>query len=543
VPPEITAPIELRDQLRRAVRERFGHSGLLPGQEEAALALLSGRDALLIAPTGAGKSLVYQAAGLLLPGPTLVVSPLLALQRDQIDGLAQLGLRGVRISSAESAQEHGESLAAAAAGDAKYVFLSPEQLANDATRAAIAALSPGLVAVDEAHCVSAWGHDFRPDYFRLGELLADVGHSRVLAMTATAAPPVREDILERLQLRAADTVVTGFARPELSLGVHRVVDEDEQRRVVADLVAAHAGAGIVYCRTRSAAEAYASALGEALSGARGDGTGRSVAAYHAGMSGRRRDQVHADFLGGAIDVVVATSAFGMGIDKPDVRFVIHAQAPESPDTYYQEVGRAGRDGQDAVGLLVYRPEDLALGRFFSPGVPAKADVQRVATALERGEDPAETGLGPRRRQRILNLLTLAEEAHPADDRVEGALQLARAHRNLERSRVEMLRGYAETRRCRMEFLVGYFGESLEERCGSCDNCRADVTPAPSDVADTPYPVRTQVRHDDFGDGVVTEVENDRLTVLFDDMGYRKLSLELVVSEQLLSVAAGPTAEE
>ncbi|HEU4567817.1 MAG TPA: RecQ family ATP-dependent DNA helicase, partial [Marmoricola sp.] len=383
-------------------------------------------------------------------------------------------------------------------------------------------------AVDEAHCVSAWGHDFRPDYFRLGDLIADLGEPRIVAMTATAAPPVREDILGRLRLEDARTVVTGFARPELALRVRRVVDEAEQRRTVLGEVAARPGSGIVYCRTRPATEAYAEALGEALAQ-----DGRQVAAYHAGLSGRRRDQVHEAFLDGRIDVVVATSAFGMGIDKPDVRFVVHAQAPESPDTYYQEVGRAGRDGERASGLLVYRPEDLSLGRFFSPGVPRKGDVRAVAEARDSGAEPEATGVGARRLRRIRNLLELAAEARPDEDPVEAALELAEAHRSLERSRVEMLRGYAETQRCRMEFLVGYFGEPVAQRCGVCDNCAAEVAPDPMDEQDAPYPVQSRVAHAEFGEGVVTDVEEDRLTVLFDDVGYRTLSLELVVAEHLL----------
>lgn len=482
---------------------------------------------LLVAPTGAGKSLVYQVAGLLVGRPTLVVSPLLALQHDQIEGLTEVGLRGARISSAESAGERRETLRAAAAGELDFVFLSPEQLANDEVRERVASLEPGLIAVDEAHCVSAWGHDFRPDYFRLGELITDLGRPRIVAMTATAAPPVRDDIVERLGLRDARTVVSGFARPELELGVRRVVDEDEQRRTVLDIVAEHDGAGIVYCRTRPATEQYAAALADA---------GRSVAAYHAGLSGRRRDQVHEAFLSGQLDVVVATSAFGMGIDKPDVRFVVHAQAPESPDTYYQEVGRAGRDGDRASGVLVYRSEDLALGRFFAPGVPKRGDVRTVAAALAEGRDPVGDGLGRRRVGRIRNLLDLAGEVRPDEDPVEVALELAEAHRRLERSRVDMLRTYAETDRCRMAFLVGYFGEPFEERCGVCDNCRAGVAPAPADDRSGPFALQAHVLHEEFGAGVVTDVEDDRLTVLFDEVGYRTLSRELVMAERLLRPA-------
>jgi len=522
---------EIRDRLLRTARDRFGHHALHPGQEEAAAALLSGSDVLLIAPTGAGKSLVYQLAGLLLDGPTLVVSPLLALQHDQIEALEAVGLRAARLSSAETEAQRAEALRAAVEGEVEFLFLSPEQLANEGVRERVASLRPGLVAVDEAHCVSAWGHDFRPDYFRLGDLLAEVGdlagrRPSVVAMTATAAPPVRDDVVERLRLVEPRTVVTGFARPELELVVRRVSDGVEQRRAVLETVAAQDGAGIVYCRTRAGAEEYAAALAD---------IGREAAAYHAGMSGRRRDQVHEAFLAGRVDTVVATSAFGMGIDKPDVRFVVHAQAPESPDTYYQEVGRAGRDREPARGVLVFRPEDLALGRFFAPGIPRRRDVQAVAQA-ERAGAGGVAGIGPRRLARIRNLLELASHARPDDDPVRAAIDLAEAHRFLERSRVDMLRAYAETDRCRMEFLVGYFGEELGERCGSCDNCRAGVAPAPAEH-DGPFALQSHVVHEEFGAGVVTDVEEDRLTVLFDEVGYRTLSLEVVVREELLRPSA------
>jgi ATP-dependent DNA helicase RecQ len=521
------------DQLRQTARARFGHDHLLPGQEAAASALLDGHDVLLVAPTGSGKSLVYQLAGVVLGGLTLVVSPLLALQHDQIDGLERVGLRGARLSSAETEHEREAALAGAADGSIGFLFLAPEQLANDDVRARVAQLRPRLVAVDEAHCVSAWGHDFRPDYFRLGDLIDELGgdRPRMIAMTATAAPTVRDDIVGRLHLRDARTVVTGFARPNLALRVTPVGDADQQRKQVLEAVEQESGSGIVYCRTRPAAEEYAAALVE---------RGRRAAAYHAGLSGRRRDEVHEAFLAGEIEVVVATSAFGMGIDKPDVRFVVHAQVPESPDTYYQEVGRAGRDGEPAAGLLVYRPEDLSLGRFFAGAVPKPADVRAVVAAARDGHEPAgvaeRSGLGRRRVGRILNLLELAEETR-ADEAPEAAIvEIAEGHRSLERSRVEMMRAYAETDRCRAEFLIGYFGESAESRCEVCDNCLAGIAPDPVRSDEGPFPVQSRVRHDEFGPGVVTDVEDDRLTVLFDDVGYRTLSLELVEEHGLLAPA-------
>jgi ATP-dependent DNA helicase RecQ len=529
----VTSP---KARIRAAARQAFGHERLLPGQEDATSALLAGRDVLLISPTGAGKSLVYQLGGHLLDGLTVVVSPLLALQVDQAESIEQapVAAGAARISSAESQAQRDDVFRRAGAGEVRYLFLAPEQLANHEIQDRIAALEPVLVAVDEAHCVSAWGYDFRPDYFRLGELLDPLGPPPVVAMTATAAPPVREDVVTRLRMRDPDTIVTGFARENLALRVDRAVDEDDQRSRVLEIVGGQDGAGIVYCRTRPAAEEYATALAEC---------GRRTAVYHAGIAQRRRNETHRAVMDDDVDTIVATSAFGMGIDKPDIRFVVHAQVPESPDTYYQEVGRAGRDGRPATGVLVYRPEDLALGRFFSAGLPSLEEVCRVLDASERtaSTDPRpiadETGLGPRKTGRILNLLQLARESEQTSDGAglaAGAVELAEARRRLQTSRVEMMRTYAETDRCRSQFLVGYFGEELDERCGECDNCRAGIAPeSAASGARAPYPVQARVRHAEFGDGLVTDVEADRLTILFDDVGYRTLATDLVVDEALL----------
>ena len=521
----------------KVAREVFGHSSLLPGQEAAITAALDGHDVLLVAPTGSGKSLVYQVAGVATGGCTLVVSPLLALQQDQVGALSSeaVGLRAARLSSAESAAERAATMADARAGELDFLFLAPEQLANDEVRAQLAEVAPSLVAVDEAHCVSAWGHDFRPDYFRLGDLLADVGAPRVVAMTATAAPPVREDIVERLAMRDPRTVVTGFARDNLALSVRRVESAEDQQRVVLETVAEQGGGvGIVYCRTRPLAEEYAARLAE---------QGRRTAIYHAGLGHRRRESTHAAFLADELDVVVATSAFGMGIDKPDVRFVVHAQVPESPDTYYQEVGRAGRDGEPATGTLVYRAEDLGLGRFFSTTVPKRRTVEKVVRAAGRDElpDPAElaerAGISRQAAGRIRNLLQLAGEVHGPlgpKARVDAALELAESRRSLERSRVDMMRSYCETDHCRSQFLAGYFGEQLG-LCGVCDSCRNGTAPeARAEDDDAPYPLQGRVEHSEFGDGVVTAVEADRVTVLFTDVGYRTLALDVVDAEGLLT---------
>ncbi|HEU4514698.1 MAG TPA: RecQ family ATP-dependent DNA helicase [Nocardioidaceae bacterium] len=528
---------------REAAERYFGHESLLPGQEETIRALLDGHDVLLVSPTGSGKSLTYQVAGVLLEGCTVVVSPLLALQQDQIQNLAEGDapeLCAARISSAETDAERQEAFDRARAGEMEFLFMSPEQLANPEVLREVAEIGPSLVAVDEAHCVSAWGHDFRPDYFRLGDFIEQVGSPRVIAMTATAALPVREDIVDRLRLSQPRTVVTGFERENIALSVVRCSTAEDQRRTVLDTVQeAGRGSGIVYCRTRKGTEEYAAALGE---------LGHRTAVYHAGLSKKRRDRAHEDFMADEVDTIVATSAFGMGIDKPDIRFVVHADVPESPDTYYQEVGRAGRDGKPATATLVYRSEDLSLGRFFSGGIPERDDVVAVLAAVDRTgtRDPRkvreQTGFGARKAGRILNLVELHVETggriDAGGETVDGVVERAEAQRRLEVSRVEMMRGYAETTRCRADFLLAYFGEEADGLCGICDNCREGVATQAVPDEDAAFPLQSRVRHEEFGEGTVTDLEEDRVTVLFEDAGYKTLSLDLVEEEGLLERVEG-----
>jgi len=520
-------------ELHRAAEDLFGHDELRPAQVDAAHALVAGRDVLLVLPTGGGKSLAYQLPAVLIDGPTLVISPLLALQRDQMDHLAEGGARtrAVRLSSAETPSERAQALSDIAAG-AEFLFLSPEQLAIPDVMEQVQTLQPTLVAVDEAHCVSTWGHDFRPDYLRLGELLQVVDAPRIIALTATAAPPVRADIITRLRLRDPLTIVRGLGRANIHLRVERAITGDEQRRAVIEAAVSTSGPGIVYVRTRKAAQAYADALADA---------GLSAAAYHAGLPRRQRDDVHGRFSRGDLDVISATSAFGMGVDKSDIRYVLHASVPDSPDSYYQEVGRAGRDGEPAIGALFYRPEDLGLSRFFSAGIPAEDDVRAVVEAIDSA-DPASVDrkamgerldLGPRRLGRILNLVgEVCHEVVTPVDIVAAALERAEAYRSLQESRVTMMRAYAETTQCRQQFLLGYFGEQSSELCGNCDSCLAGTatTSSGSDV----YTAQAQVTHAEFGDGVVMDTDDDVVTVLFEDVGYRTLHLPTVIERGLLT---------
>ncbi len=527
------------EDARRVAREVFGHPDLHPGQQEAIAAVLEGSDVLLVSATGSGKSLAYQVPGVLIEGCTLLVSPLLALQQDQLDGLPHdQRTRGARISSAETHAERLAALQGALSGDLEFLAVSPEQLANDEVRARLAELRPSLVAVDEAHCVSTWGHDFRPDYLRLGELLADLGTPRVMALTATAAAPVREDIIERLHLADPRVVVAGFGRDNISLRVERCTDPADQANRLVSHVLARDGLGIVYCRTRRSAETYAGRLAA---------HGMRATCYHAGLGARARNEAHAAFHTGRVDVVVATSAFGMGIDKADVRYVVHAEVPESPDTYYQEFGRAGRDDKPAEAVLFYRPEDLALGRFFSGGIPGRGDV--TAVLLELAKDPQasrtelqeRTRLGPLRVGRVLNLrVDVLRSPRPPQGiiaTVDAVIARAEAQRRLDRSRVEMMRAYAETDRCRMQFLLAYFGEQMSHVCGRCDTCEAGTSATHSlQPGGTPYAVGAEVVHERFGAGSVVDVDGGTVTVLFEEVGYRTLDAEIVARKGLLDLA-------
>ena len=358
---------------------RLGLRSFRTGQREAIETLLEARRLLLVAPTGGGKSLTYQLPAALLPGTTIVISPLIALMHDQVAALQERGVPATYLAATLPQEEVRRRVRALAAGAFKLVYVAPERLASDWLRAALARLACPLVAIDEAHCISAWGHDFRPDYLQLDELVRLLPSACVLACTATATPIVRDEILERLGL-AADTpqLIHGFARPNLALRAAEVLSRRERDRLLDGVLVetlrapgAAAGTAIVYAPTRRGTEEEAQRLAR---------RGWVVEAYHAGMSGEQRDRVQNAFMAGELEVVVATNAFGMGIDRADVRCVAHLAPPGSLEAYYQEAGRAGRDGEPAVCLLLVSPGDMALRRHLiesdAAGDAADADLIR-----------------------------------------------------------------------------------------------------------------------------------------------------------------------
>ncbi len=536
------------DDIVRTARDLFGWDRLRAGQLEAVRCLLDGRDVLVVMPTGAGKSAVYQLAGALLDGPTVVVSPLIALQRNQLAALAASDAAGaVAVNSTQKRSDERRAWEAVRRGDAEFLFLSPEQLAKDEVVDRIASSRPSLLAVDEAHCVSQWGHDFRPDYLRIGDALRRLGRPVVVALTATASPPVRQEVAERLGMDDPVQVVRGFDRPNLRLEVQRFTTDEDKREVVVLRAAAEPKPGLVYAGTRRDTDGYARALAD---------LGLEAAAYHAGLRAGERREVHDRFVAGKLDVVVATSAFGMGIDKADVRFVMHAHVPDSIDSYYQQAGRAGRDGAPALALLMYRPEDLGLQRFLSTQPPDEQAITRVATAVLRAGEPVratrlheQLELSRAKATRALNLL---QQAGVVVERGRGmvvavgdpdvpavvtrAVEVADAQQRFLRSRLEMMRAYAETTGCRRQLLLGYFGETLDRPCGSCDTCEAGTAVPPPDGADSDGALVAgeRVRHREWGPGAVMHVEPDRVTVLFESVGYRTLALA-ALEEGLLAV--------
>jgi ATP-dependent DNA helicase RecQ len=546
-----TARSTVPDQLIADTALRtFGWDRLREGQIEAVRAPTSGRDVLAVMPTGYGKSAVYQLAGTLLGGVTVVVSPLIALQDDQVRSLREMhGRTAVAINSSLSEKEVEHAWATVEAGEQCFVFLSPEQLAKPSVVSRLAARGVSLFTVDEAHCVSSWGHDFRPDYLGLGEVIEQLGHPPVIALTATGSGPVRTDIVERLGLRDALILARGFDRPNIRLEVVRHESDDDKRRAVVRQVMDAAGPGLVYVATRADAERYADAL-------RAEGI--PADAYHAGLPDAHREDVHNRFTDGTLDIVVATSAFGMGIDKSDVRFVVHEAVTDSIDSYYQEVGRAGRDGEDSLATLHYRAEDLGLRTFFASGVPSEESIARVYAAVKKSPSISladlarELELSARTCRGLVNLL---EEAKLLSATASGltaigrrspataariAVQRAEAQHRVEKSRVQMVRGYAETLECRRIFLLGYFGEELPSPCGNCDTCSAGVAYEEfarehGEARSAAFEVDDRVKHRKWGVGVVMRVEDDRITVFFDDEGYKVLSVEAVQQNRLLTV--------
>ena len=528
------------ESIRRLARERLGFEQLRPGQLEAITAAAAGRNVVAVLPTGAGKSAIYELAGLLRSGPTVVVSPLIALEDDQLAHLRDAGLSATVVNSKISSRARAEALAAAG-GANEFVFVSPEQLTNPETRAALVRVKPGLFVVDEAHLVSQWGQDFRPDYLRLGAQADVLGADVRLALTATAAPPVRQEIIKRLALQDPEVVIGDFNRPEISLSVHRVFSAEGKQREIERAVSEWDGSGIVYAATRAGAQTAKDALAAA---------GHSVTLYHAGLPMATRRQAMESFLDGSTRIMAATVAFGMGIDKADVRWVVHADPPGSIDAYYQEIGRAGRDGKQAEARLVYHDADLAVVRHLTVrSRVSDATVAQVAHRLADGlaGDSIDHLAGTARSARsvtlaLARLVDIGAASWVADGAVrwnelmtvsaslEASAKESTRELEIQASRLEMMRRYAEHTGCRRSFLLTYFGQNYPGPCGNCDNDRQRAATA---HWEEPFPIGARVATDRWGEGTIQRYDRNQVTILFDDHGYRVLLVSILLEKHLL----------
>jgi ATP-dependent DNA helicase RecQ len=508
-------------ELTHALHQYFGFAGFRPGQREACEAALAGRDVMVVMPTGSGKSLCYQLPALLRDDVTVVVSPLVALMQDQVEALAALGLGGrvALVNAQQDAGANAEALRRAATGELRLLYVAPERFAAPGFLERMADARVGLFVVDEAHCVSQWGHDFRPDYFRLADAARALGAAAIVASTATATPRVAADVARRLGLRDPLRVATGFDRPNISFTVARPAPHEKRALVAEALRADRALPAIVYAGTRAGAEELAADLSGAL--------GEEAAAYHAGLHRDERARVQRRFLADEVRVICATNAFGMGVDKANVRTVLHASVPASLEAYYQEAGRAGRDGRPARALLLAENRDKALHVHFikrdeiDEGLPGWLADRFAAAAdgdgryvLDAGELVRDLGGDGDRLRALIGHLTRARVVSPspsAPDRVAGtvlgrfdrrAAALCRASvEEAARARWRQYReiwAYVESDACRREAILRHFGDRARpERtdrssparaspAGCCDACDASLrleapAPDPADI--------------------------------------------------------------
>lgn len=402
----------MQKDIYSALKEYYGYDSFRPGQEEVINEIMSGRPVLAVLPTGAGKSVCFQLPALLMDGLTIVVSPLISLMKDQTESLTRRDIPAAFLNSTLNNNEYGKILFNASQGKYKFLYVSPERLSNENFRKFAKKANIKFVAVDEAHCVSQWGRSFREEYYAIPEFLETLPqYPLVAAFTASATEEVREDICNRLGIVGAKTVVTGFDRPNLRLMVQKSLDKD---RDTVEFLAKHKNScGVIYCSTRRNVEKVTDFINK---------LGYKALRYHAGLGPSERRDNQQEFLDGKCQIIVATNAFGMGIDKPDVRWVLHYNMPKDLESYYQEAGRAGRDGKESECLLLFNKEDMRTNTYL----------------IEHGDRDVST---------IIH----------------------------EKKLLEYMLGFATTKTCLRKYMLNYFGERTEDNCHNCSNCFSKKT--------------------------------------------------------------------
>ena len=541
------------------LRQVFGLTTFRVGQQQVVRSVIEGHDTLAVMPTGAGKSLCYQLPALLLPGMTLVVSPLISLMKDQVEKLDDLGVDASHLNSALSRSEETAVLAGIRGRRPEFLLTTPERVTEPAFLDTLKGRPIDLFVVDEAHCISQWGHDFRPAYLGLAAARRQLGNPPLLALTATATEQVVDDIRQRLEVPSLAVFNTGIERPNLRYEVVTAADEDDKFAQLVRLLRELDGSGIVYASTVAHVEALVPQLSAA---------GFDAAAYHGKMGSRARHDVQDRFMRGELTIMVATNAFGMGVDKPDIRYVLHYDLPGSLEAYYQESGRAGRDGALARCVLLYRRQDRRTQLFFMGGrYPRFSAIAAVYAALEAEHARSGqavplvalkgqvAGVGAARVRVVLELMKdlgvvrqrrgggWVPSGADVDERTLEALTRAyeeRHARDLEK--LERMTQYAQTALCRWKALADYFGEAVTwQRCGRCDNCARPAAPMPEpppaalpasagagdESVAAPY-VGDLVQLPRHGIGEVQAVSGDKVEVAFPGGAVRKFHRDFLL---------------